>query len=303
VGKLSKSQTLFLLVFLITVWGINWPLSKIALAHTPPVLFSGLRTLLGGLLLLVVAVPRYKKLRFRETWWIYLISAAVNVILYYGLQTIGLNYLPAGLFSAIVFLQPVLVGLFSWMWLGESMYGLKVLGLVLGFAGVGVISSGSGVSGHISVAGILLALGSALSWALGTVFVKKVGPSVDAIWLVTLQLITGGLVMTLGGSAVESWSDIDWNVAFVLCLLFISIFVIAIGWIVFYKLIDSGEASKVASYTFLIPLVAIIIGTLFLHEPFTLSLVIGLVLIVGSIYFVNRKPKKLEILSEKPDAM
>ncbi|OPA73405.1 EamA family transporter [Paenibacillus selenitireducens] len=302
-GKLSKSQTLILLIFLITVWGINWPLSKIALAHTPPVLFSGLRTLLGGLLLLIVAIPRYKHLRFRETWFIYLISAVVNVILYYGLQTIGLNYLPAGLFSAIVFLQPVLVGLFSWMWLGESMYGLKVLGLVLGFAGVGVISSGSGVSGHISVSGILLALGSALSWALGTVFVKKVGPSVDAIWLVTLQLITGGLVMTLGGSVVESWSDIDWNVAFVLCLLFISIFVIAIGWIVFYKLIDSGEASKVASYTFLIPLVAIIIGTLFLNEPFTLSLVIGLVLIVGSIYFVNRKPKKLEILSEKPDAM
>lgn len=302
-GKLSKSQNLFLLVFLITVWGINWPVSKIALEHTPPVLFSGLRTLLGGLLLLVVAIPRFKQLRLRKTWSIYLISAFVNVILYYGLQTIGLNYLPAGLFSAIVFLQPVLVGLFSWMWLGESMYGLKILGLMLGFAGVGVISSGSGVSGHISVTGILLALGSALSWALGTVYVKKVSSSVDPIWLVTLQLITGGLVMTLGGSAVESWSDIDWNATFILCLLFISVFVIAIGWIIFYKLIDSGEASKVSSYTFLIPLVAILIGTVFLNEPFTLSLVVGLVFIVASIFFVNRKPKKLEIFSEKSKGM
>ncbi len=286
-GKSTRLQSALLLLFLITVWGINWPLTKIALEHTPPVLFSGLRTLLGGIFLLIVALPRYRKLKFRETWKIYLFAALVNVILYYGLQTIGLNYLPAGLFSAIVFLQPVLVGVFSWLWLGESMYGLKLIGLILGFAGVGVISMG-GFSGDLSVTGILLALGSALSWALGTIFVKKVAPIVDSIWLVTLQLIIGGFVMTVGGSQFESWADIDWNWTFVLCLLFIAIFVIAVGWIVFYYLIDTGEAGKVASFTFLIPLVAILIGTVFLNEPFTLSLLVGLVLILVSIYFVNR---------------
>jgi len=286
-GKSSKLQSALLLTFLIAVWGINWPLTKIALAHTPPVLFSGLRTLLGGIFLLVVALPRYRKLAFRKTWKIYLFAALVNVILYYGLQTIGLNYMPAGLFSAIVFLQPVLVGVFSWLWLGESMNGLKFVGLIMGFAGVGVISMG-GFSGDLSVPGILLALGSALSWALGTIFVKKVTPIVDSIWLVTLQLMIGGAVMTAGGLQFENWSDIDWNWTFVLCLLFIAVFVIAAGWIVFYHLIDTGEAGKVASFTFLIPLVAILIGTLFLDEPFTVSLLAGLVLILISIYFVNR---------------
>ncbi|NOU94363.1 EamA family transporter [Paenibacillus sp. LMG 31456] len=291
-GKLSRTQTIILTIFLVTVWGVNWPLSKIALTYTPPVLFSGLRTLLGGLFLLVVALPRYKQLHFKETWSIYLLSALFNVVLYYGLQTIGLNYLPAGLFSAIVFLQPVLVGIFSWIWLGESMYGLKIVGLILGFSGVGIISSG-GLSGHISMTGIVLALGSALSWAIGTVYVKKKSTRVDPIWLVTFQLIAGGLFMSLVGSSVESWSAIVWKPVFVLCLLFISLFVIAIGWLVFYKLIDSGEASKVASYTFLIPIVAILIGSLFLHEPLTFTLLSGLVLILISIYFVNRTPNKL----------
>ncbi|MCS7463128.1 DMT family transporter [Paenibacillus doosanensis] len=290
--KLSKLQSVLLILFLVIVWGVNWPLSKFALSFMPPVLFSGIRTLLGGILLLFVAIPRMGKLNFRATWPIYLVSALVNVVLYYGLQTIGLEYLPSGLFSAIVFLQPVLVGIFSWLWLGESMNGLKIAGLILGFVGVGVICSGAGgLSGHISVAGILLALGSALSWALGTIYVKKTGSRVDPIWLVTLQLMTGGLFMTLLGSGVERWSDISWKPAFIVSLLFISIFVIAMGWLVFYKLIDSGEASKVASYTFLIPLVAILTGTLFLHEPFTVSLLAGLVLIVCSIYFVNRKPR------------
>jgi drug/metabolite transporter (DMT)-like permease len=271
-GNLSRTQTMLLIVFLVIIWGVNWPLSKLALSYTPPVLFSGMRTLVGGILLLAIALPRWKRLHFKKTWAIYLISALFNVALYYGLQTIGLNYLPAGLFSAIVFLQPVLVGLFSWMWLGESMNGLKIMGL-----------------------GIVLALGSALSWALGTIYVKKTSADVDPVWLVTLQLIAGGIFMTAIGSGVENWSDINWKPAFVFCLLFISIFVIAIGWLAFYKLMDSGEASKVASYTFLIPLVAILIGTLFFHEPFTLSLLAGLVMIIVSIYFVNRSPRKLAV--------
>ncbi|MCM3626984.1 DMT family transporter [Paenibacillus glycanilyticus] len=294
--KRSKQQTFLLILFLVLVWGINWPLSKYALDYMPPVLFSGVRTLLGGLLLLGAALPRYRRLRFKQTWYIYVVSAVVNVVLYYGLQTMGIQYLPAGLFSAIVFLQPVLVGLFSWLWLGEFMNGLKVTGLVLGFAGVGVISSGaSGASGHISAAGILLALGSALSWALGTIFVKKTSAKVDNIWLVTLQLIMGGVFMTGLGSMTESWSEVEWSAGFIASLLFISIFVIALGWLVFYKLMDSGEASKVASFTFLIPLVAILIGTMFLHEPFTYSLLIGLVLVLGSIYLVNR-PRRLRAM-------
>ncbi|MDQ0058661.1 DMT family transporter [Paenibacillus harenae] len=288
--SLSKLQAGLLLAFLIIVWGINWPVSKYALEFMPPVLFSGIRTVIGGVLLLMVAIPRIKRLRLRETWPIYVISSIVNVILYYGLQTIGLHYLPSGLFSAIVFLQPVLVGIFSWLWLGESMNGLKIGGLLLGFAGVGVICSGAGgLSGHISVEGILLAIGSALSWALGTIYVKKTSQRVDPIWLVTNQLLIGGTFMTVVGSGFENWSEVEWSRGFVIALSFISIFVIAIGWIIFYKLMDSGEASKVASFTFLIPLIAILIGTLFLDEPFTMSLLAGLVLILLSIYLVNRR--------------
>jgi drug/metabolite transporter (DMT)-like permease len=287
--KSFNIRTVLMLSFLVLVWGINWPLSKYALSYMPPILFSGTRTLLGGLLLLPAALPRVGRLSFRATWPIYLLSALVNVVLYYGLQTVGLQYLPSGLFSAIVFLQPVLVSIFAWMWLGESMNRLKIAGLLLGFVGVGVICSGSGgLSGHISVAGILMALGSALSWALGTVYVKKNGTRVDPILLVTLQLTIGGAFMTALGSRVESWADVRWTPTFAGTLLFISLFVIAIGWLVFYKLMDGGEASKIASFTFLIPLVAILTGTLFLHEPFSVSLLAGLVLILLSIYLVNR---------------
>ncbi|MDN4075871.1 MULTISPECIES: DMT family transporter [Fictibacillus] len=288
--QLSRPQTILLLTFLVMVWGINWPLSKIALNYTPPLLFAGIRTILGGLILLIFALPRYKSLRFKETWHFYFISAFFNIILFYGLQTVGLGFAPAGLFSAIVFIEPVLLGIFCWIWLGESMYGLKMIGLILGFAGVAIISA-SGFTGDISALGIILALGSALGWGLGTVYVKKTGDRVDSIWMVTVQLIIGGLFLLSAGSGFESWSNIRWEMPFIANLLFISTFVIAFGWLAFFTLVGSGEASKVGSFTFLIPLIAILCSSFLLNENITLNLVVGLLFIVISILFVNMKLK------------
>ncbi|MFD4819831.1 DMT family transporter [Peribacillus butanolivorans] len=288
--QISRTNTALLLIFLVVVWGVNWPLSKMALNYTPPILFAGTRTILGGLILLIFALPRYKKLRFKKTWHFYLISASLNIILFYGLQTVGLGFAPAGLFSAIVFIEPVLLGVFCWIWLGESMYGLKIIGLILGFAGVAIISAG-GFTGNVSAIGIILALGSALSWGLGTVFIKKTGDRVDSIWMVTLQLIMGGIFLLSVGSSVESWSNIQWELPFIINLLFISIFVIAFGWLAFFTLVGSGEASKVGSFTFLIPLIAILCSSFMLHEKITLNLLVGLLFILISILFVNIKLK------------
>lgn len=279
-------KTVLLLAFLIMVWGINWPLSKYALQYTPPVLFAGLRALIGGLLLVIVALPKYKKLQFRRNWPIYLISALLSIVLYYGVQTIGLQYTPAGLFSAIVFLQPVLLGLFSWLWLGESMTRQKMLGLFIGFAGVATMSAG-GMTGNISTIGIILAIITALTWALGTVYVKKIGHKVDSLWLTAMQITIGGVILLAGGSGLEAWSAITWNFPFIADTIFIAIFVIALGWYVYFKLIHEGEASKVGSYTFLIPLVSIASSVMFFHEHVSLNLVIGLLLILASIILVN----------------
>lgn len=286
--QLSKLQTFIFLAYLVFMWGLNWPLTKLGLLYAPPLLFAGIRTFIGGLILLIFALPRYKKLNIKRTWHIYLISSVLNIILYYGLMTLGLLYIPAGIFSAIVFLQPVLLGICSWLWLGESMFKLKIIGLILGFSGIAIISSVS-LTNHTSTLGILIALCTALSWCFGTVYMKKTSQLVDSIWMVSLQLTIGGLFLLGSGSVIESWSNIVWNIPFVSNLLFISIFVIALGWLAFFILIGSGEVSKVGSYTFLIPLIANIISILFLHESTTVNLLVGLCFILVSIYLVNSK--------------
>lgn len=291
-GGFSRARTAWMIAGLVLMWGVSWPVYKTALNYTPPILFAGMRCLFGGLLLVIYALPKYKQIRLRQNWQIYLISALLNAVLFFTLQTVGLRYLPSGLFSVIVYVQPVLVGIFAWFWLGEGMSALKIVGLIMGFLGVACISMES-LTGKISVIGVLFALGSALSWGLGAVYIKKVGHKADSLWLVAVQFFIGGLVMTGLGLATENASSIGWNhVGYLTGLVYGSLFGVAISWLLYFALVRTGEASKVASFTFITPLVAVLLGTIFLREPFTGYLFLGMLLIVVSILIVNRPARK-----------
>lgn len=294
---LSRKTTLLLVLFLVSIWGINWPLTKMVLPDVPPLLFSGLRTMIGGILLLMLALRNRSTLQWKRNWHIYAVLAIFNIIGYYGLQTIGIGYLPAGLFSTIVFLQPVLLGLFSWMWLGERMYILKAIGLLCGFAGVAVISSG-GLEGELSPFGIIMAIASALCWAIGTIYMKKQSNRIDSLWALTMQLLIGGVVLLALGTGTESWQEIHWTPQFTSILLFISVFVIAGGWLVYFKLLNSGEASTVGSYTFAIPVLSNVFSIFLLGEMVTMTLFAGLLLIAAGIGLVNRKPRVQAVLED-----
>lgn len=294
----AQIKTVGLIAALVLIWGLSWPVYKIALAYTPPVLFAGMRTFLGGLALGFVALPRWRNIRFRANARIYFVSAFFNVFLFFGLQTIGLTYLPGGLFSVIVYFQPVLVGVLAWLWLGESMSIPKIAGLILGFLGVAAVSV-DGLTGKVSALGAILALFTAISWAFGTVYLKKEGQTADPLWLIAFQSTIGGAFLSGIGFTVESWSEIVWNVPYLSGLLFGSILGVPTAWVVYFTLVRSGEASKVTASTFLVPVISVVSGTLILHEPFHALLLLGLALIVLSIWLVNRRAVPADRASEQ----
>lgn len=284
-------KTALSIACLVLIWGLSWSIYKMALTSTPPLLFAGMRSLLGGLLLALILLPSWRKIKWCQNWHRYIISALLNAACFYGIQTVGLLYLPGGLFSVLVYFQPVLIGLFAWLWLGEKMSIVKVLGLIIGFVGILSVSA-DGLTGNISFFGVFLALLSAVSWALGVIYVKKESSHVDSMWMVALQFVIGGGILTSIGTVVESWSSIIWNADYLLGLGFGATFGIPVAFVIYYKLINAGDASKVASFTFLVPLIAVLTGTVFMNEPFTYTLLVGLILIVVSIFFVNYQGKK-----------
>lgn len=293
-GKLLTKNTLALAT-LILIWGVSWPIYKLSIVYAPPLLFSGMRALLGGGLITLLFIKFRHRLKWRQHWKKYCISALFNTILFFGLHTIGLHYLPGGLFSVLVYFQPVLLGLFAWLWLGESMTSVKVVGLLIGFIGISVVSM-EHFTAHLSFVGVVLGISTALFWAIGVVYVKKVGGLVDPYWMVAMQFTIGGIVLLVLGSATESWSAIEWHPMYLFGLGFGATMGIPVAYIIYYSLIRAGEASKVAVFTFLVPVISVFISTVFIGEAMTHTLWIGLVLVVLSICLVNFRTKEPVIL-------
>ncbi len=291
-----------MLAILIIIWGSSWSINKMALAYTPPLLYAGLRATCGGVLLSLFLLHTWKKIQWRKHWKKYCISGILNIAIFFGVQTIGLIYLPGGLFSVLVYLQPVLIGIFAWLWLDEKMSFSKLSGLLVGFIGIFVISA-EGMSGNISMLGVLLGLLTAASWALGVIYIKKTGGVVDAMWMVVLQSVIGGVLLLLFGTGMESWSAINPTWPYLLAFLFGSTLGIPVAYVIYYHLVYSGEASKVASFTFLVPVFSVFVSSIFLKEPLTSSLLAGLIFIVLSISIVNYngKWKKTAMLEEEKD--
>lgn len=272
---------------LVLLWGSAFSVVKVGLEYSPPMILAGLRTLIGGLVILLVAVVWGGSPHLRRDWPVFLLLAAFNVVFFFGLQTLAILYLPSGTAAVLEYLQPMLVGLLAWTILGESLSLAKIFGLILGFSGIVAVSSGS-IFGDISAAGVAFGAGSALSWALGTVFFKRYEARISTVWAVALPFVIGGVVLTLLGFVIESPSEVSPTATLFASLSYLSLVEIALAWLIWFSLVRTGEASRVAVYVFFVPLVSIVVGAVFLDERLTLSLLIGTCLIVTGIYTVNR---------------
>jgi drug/metabolite transporter (DMT)-like permease len=286
---LTSKRSIFVAVFtLVFIWGSAFSIIDIGLNYSPPIFFSAFRALIGGLGLALLALACGGNIEWRRHWRAFLVSALFNVLLFGGLQVFAVFYLPSGLAAILVYLQPIFVGLLAWVWLEEPLGLIKTTGLVLGFLGVLVVSV-EGLAGTLSVTGVVVGIFSALFWAIGTICFKRVEGQVSLLWFLTISFLVGGLVFMLLGFFLESWSTITWVVPLWFSLLYTSVIGVTLAWVLWLGLIRAGEAGRVSSYVFFVPLISVGIGTVFLQETFHLSLLAGCGLIVLGIYLVNRR--------------
>jgi O-acetylserine/cysteine efflux transporter len=274
---------------LVLFWGSAFAAVKVGLDYSPPVLFAGMRSFVGGLTITAVALVWGGRPNLGRDWGVFVLLSLLNVVLFLGLQTFAVMLLPSGTAAVVIYLQPILIGVLAWFVLGEPLSAGKMLGLLLGFAGIVAVSS-AGFSGEISAAGVAFAVVSALSWALGTVYFKKVQERVSMLWAVALPFLSGGILLSILGLATERPADISWSGPYVASLLYSGLVGTGLAWVLWLGLVRAGEASRVAAYVFFVPLVSVVIGAVFLHERLGLSLLVGAALVVSGIYLANRTP-------------
>jgi drug/metabolite transporter (DMT)-like permease len=277
-------------VGLVIIWSLAWPVSKLALIYAPPLLFAGLRVFSSGLVLMFVVAFILHKRPTRRQWRLNALLSLFNVSLFYGVQNIALAHLPAGLLSILVYTQPIFTALLARWWLAESLTGTKMIGIGLGFGGVLAISL-QGLTGATAVTSIGLGILSGLSWALGTVFYKRYSVPPDPLLDMSIELTLGGAVLLIWGSLAEPWSQMHWTLALGAAWGYTAIFGTAIAWALWAHLLRQGDASRVASWTFLVPVLSTVMSVVWLGEHDSPWLWLGAVLVVCGTILVNRRSK------------
>lgn len=180
----------------------------------------------------------------------------------------------------------MLVGLLAWRFLGEPLTPVKLLGLLLGFAGIAVVSAHA-VTGDLSLVGTTCALGTAVAWALGTIQLKQVQGRVDPWWALAVPFGLGGTVLALLGLVSEG-HDIIWSRDLVSSLVYVVVIGTTLAWVLWQRLLLSGDATRAAAYVFFVPITALVVGVVALGEDLGPTPVIGALLVVVGVRLVNR---------------
>jgi drug/metabolite transporter (DMT)-like permease len=258
-----------LLAALALLWGGNWPTMKLALAEIEVWPFRSMCLIVGGTALLTLSRLGGRSIRVptREIRPL-LICVVFNILGWHLFSGYGISMMEAGRASIIAFTMPVWAALFGRFVLGEALTGTKLLGLVLGIAGLAVLIGPDLSSLGAAPLGAALMLGAAISWALGTVIMKRFLWTIPVATLAGWQLLIGAVPISLGALAFQEFPDLTaLSTPALLSLLYVlAVPMVFCHW-AWFTVVRMFPAAIAATGTLAIPIVGVFSSGLVLGEP------------------------------------
>ncbi|MFB7916686.1 EamA family transporter [Streptomyces sp. NPDC056061] len=245
------------------VWGVNFVVIEVGLAHFPPLLFSALR-FLAAALPAVFFVGRPK-----VAWkWIVGVGLVLGVAKF-GLLFIGMDRgMPAGLSSLVLQVQAVFTALFAALTLGERPGRVRVLGMGVALAGIGVAAIDEGADGPVLA--FVLVLVAAACWGVSNVLTRKASPPDSLnfmVWVSTVPVLPLlGLSLLFEGwdRDAEALAALDWSGVGI--IVYVAWITTVFGFGAWGFLLRHYPASSVAPFTLLVPVFGMSSAALLLGE-------------------------------------
>jgi drug/metabolite transporter (DMT)-like permease/GNAT superfamily N-acetyltransferase len=273
------------------IWGSTYLAIRVMVETVPPMLGAGVRFVLAGAIFYAVLRLRRgpEAVRFGRPQLLAATAAGTLLLMGgNGLVTVAERTVPSGLAALIIASVPLWIVLFRALG-RDRIPRLTLLGVLAGFAGVAVLL----VPGHqpagVTVGGMLLVVAAAASWAFGSFYQRRWPLPADVFLSTALQMITAGVVMVVVAAAVGEVGQVDFAQ---MSLRSVAGFV----WLVtagslaaftaYVWLLKNAPISKVATYAYVNPVVAIFLGWALLSEDITAAIVIGAAMIVASVALV-----------------
>ena len=276
------------------VWGSTYLAILFAIETIPPLLMAGARFLLAGAILYAVARRQGGPKASLANWRTALIIGGCLLLGGNGGVTLAEQYVSSGLASVIVATVPIYIALLAW-WSGIAPKPTPIVwaGLAGGLAGVAILLAPAlhfspNETKH-SATGMLILLASSFIWSAGSIYSRKARSASPPLPLAAQQMICGGALLTLAGLLTGEHHRLD---ASRISLLSIGAFVylVIIGALVGYTayifLLRHCPPAKVATYAYVNPIVAVILGAIFAGETLSGRSVLAAALIIGSVALV-----------------
>lgn len=276
------------------VWGSTYLAIRVTVETLPPLLTMGVRFLSAGLTMYAILLLRRGRAGVRITPAQLKSSVIVGAALFLGangMVAVAELEMPSSLAALIIASVPLWVIVLR-ATVGDRVRLGTLVGVAVGFTGVAVLVLPGNRPTGVSSWAVALIVFASFSWALGSFLSTRMHLPKDLLVSSTYQMIGGGLALLTGGifrGEVAGFDSSSWSRASLLAFLYLVTMGSLVGFTAYAWLLQNAPISKVSTYAYVNPVVAIFLGWIILAEPITATTMLGAAVIVASVAFIVRK--------------
>lgn len=306
----AKNPVLIVLAFfsIYVIWGSTYLLNKVAVGELEPFFLASIRFTTAGLLIFLISKLMGKSLAITRKQ---LLNTFIVGVLFLsfgnGVIVWALKYVDSGFAALEISAQPLVVLLLMRLLQGKKVKAMSVVGVALGISGIILlVSQKQIVAQEGSLLGMVMIFACMLSWAYGSLFVGKADLPSNFFVNTGYQMVTGGITLAIMSLAFdEGWkSPNHWGESVQLSMVLLITFGSIVAFTSFNYLLKVVSPDKVATSTYVNPIIALFLGWYFLNEEITTQSLIAAGVLLTGVYFITttrtsitlpRYPERLRI--------
>ena len=293
--SVSRKTVLIILAFfaIYIIWGSTYLLNKISVSQLPPFFLASVRFLIASIIIFIIAKSLGISLSISKKQ---LLNATIAGFLFLtlgnGLAVLALKYLDSGFAALEISAQPLVILIMMRVFQGKTIKLMSYIGVVLGFIGIFLlVSQKEIINKEGQILGMILIFVCMLSWAYASIFVGKADLPKNSFVNTGYQMLTGGIMLGVISLVLnESWSlPSTWQLEVQWSMIGLIVFGSIIAFTSFNYLLKEVSPEKVATSTYVNPIIALILGWWVLNEHISLQSIIAAVVLLTGVYFINTK--------------
>jgi drug/metabolite transporter (DMT)-like permease len=257
-------------ILYVFLWATAFVPSRVLARGAPPLGILAIRfAAAGGILLGIAAALRLRIPRDGRTWLrLFVLGLGGNAV-YLGLTYMALRHLSAGMGSILASTNPLILALLAPRLLGEPLTKRKLIGLLLGFGGVLLAMHARAGSQTARLQDVLLALTGVLAFVSSTILYKRMEERPHPLVLNGGQLLCAGVALVPAALVLEGVPQVVWTAPVVWSLVYLVVVLSVGASMLWFWILQHGEASRVSAYYFLTPAFGLLLAAILLGEQLT----------------------------------